>query len=190
MTDDQPFVDFYEILQVRPDCNPKMLETAYRYLAKIYHPDHIETADVEKFNKVITAYRILKNPEYRRQYDILYAAHRKDVKLPSEGEVAIDEQSAISDADAHGRILLFLYKRRRQHAQNAGVGRFYVQEMLNCSDDHFEFHIWYLKAKGFIEITEHGTLAITIEGVDHVISTSRTAMAEKLLIARSSDPEA
>jgi curved DNA-binding protein len=80
-----------------------------------------------------------------------------------------------------------LYKRRREDAQNAGVPPFYLQEMLNCSDEHFEFHKWYLKEKGFIAITEQGTLAITIQGVDHVISMSRTTRAEKLLIAHSSN---
>jgi len=45
-----------------------------------------------------------------------------------------------------------------------------------------------LKAKGLIEITEHGTLAITIEGVDHVIAMSQTVMREKLLIGRTIDP--
>ena len=34
-------------------------------------------------------------------------------------------------------------------------------------------------------LTEQGTLAITIQGVDHVISMSRTTKAEKLLIAQS-----
>jgi curved DNA-binding protein len=60
---------------------------------------------------------------------------------------------------------------------------------LNCSDDTFEFHKWYLKEKGFIVVTEHGTLAITIEGIDHVISISRSTRAEKLLIAKSSPEE-
>ena len=60
-----------------------------------------------------------------------------------------------------------------------------LQEILDCLEDNFEFHIWYLKSKGFIELTERGTLAITIEGVDHVISTSRTNFAERLLIAQS-----
>ena len=54
-----------------------------------------------------------------------------------------------------------------------------------CSDENFEFYIWYLKAKNFIEITEQGTLEITIQGVDHVISTSRATKAEKLLITQS-----
>ncbi|MEO6153006.1 MAG: hypothetical protein ABIT09_10835 [Croceibacterium sp.] len=64
-----------------------------------------------------------------------------------------------------------------------------MQEALNCSDEHFDFHVWYLKAKGFIETTEQGTLAITIQGVDHVISMSRTNKAEKLRIAQSGEPQ-
>ena len=76
-----------------------------------------------------------------------------------------------------------LYKRIREDVLNAGVVGFYLKEMLNCSHEHFEFHKWYLKEKGFIAVTEHGTLAITVQGVDHVISMSRTTKAEKLLIA-------
>ena len=66
---------------------------------------------------------------------------------------------------------------------------FYLQEMLKCSDEHFEFHKLYLREKCFIEATEHGTLAITIQGIDHVISMSRTTTAEKLLIAQCNNPQ-
>ena len=62
---------------------------------------------------------------------------------------------------------------------------YYLQRMLDCSDENFEFHAWYMKSKGYIEITQEGKLAITIDGVDHVISMSRTAEAEKLLIAQA-----
>jgi curved DNA-binding protein len=191
MTDNQPFVDYYSILQVNPKCDAKILETAYRYLAKMYHPDHAETADVTKFNEVIEAYRVLRNPDQRAEYDLLYAEHAREewFEFPWSEEVDTDDRSALNDADTHARILLFLYKRRRDHARDAGVVGFYVQEMLNCSDEHFDFHVWYLKAKGFIEMTEQGTLAITIEGVDHVISMSRTTAAEKLLLAQLSNPE-
>jgi curved DNA-binding protein len=181
------FVDCYEILQVRPTCSAKTLETAYRVLAKKYHPDHPETADIDRFNEVVSAYKVLRNPEKRARYDQEYVrlngAHWFD---DDEGDgVEIDEAPALDDADAHSKILMFLYKKRRENAQKAGVVAFYIQDMLNCSDEHFEFHKWYLKEKGFIELTEQGTLAITIEGVDHVISMSRTRRAEKLLIGSS-----
>jgi len=187
MTDDQPFIDYYNILQVNPDCDARALETAYRHLAKMHHPDHSVTADVTKLNDVIEAYRKLKSPDLRAEYDLQYAAET-GFEFASSNEAGGDERVAISDADAHAKILMYLYKRRREHAQDAGVGRYFVQEILNCSDENFDFHLWYLKAKGFIEATEQGTLAITIEGVDHVISKSRTTMKEKLRISQSSDP--
>ena len=31
-----------------------------------------------------------------------------------------------------------------------------------------EFHLWYLKEKGWMKRTENGTLEITVAGVDHV----------------------
>ncbi|WP_219893495.1 DnaJ domain-containing protein [Aquisediminimonas profunda] len=187
MDDSEHFVDFYKVLQVKPNCDTKVLEASYRRLAKMYHPDHIDTADAQRFNDVVEAYRALRTPAERDKYNILYSK-RTGFKFPSKDDLNLDEALAISDADAHARILLHLYKRRREHAQDAGVGRYFVQVMLNCSDEHFEFHIWYLKSKGFIEITEQGTLAITIEGVDHVISMSQTSVVEKLRITQSGDP--
>ena len=186
MTDAGPFIDYYELLQVSPNCDEKALENAYRHLAKKYHPDRSGPAHTTKFNQVIEAYRVLRSPGKRTEYNRLHAQKNGKAwtELPSSNE-ADDEKIALSDADAHDKILLLLYKRRREHAQNAGVGGFYIQEMLNCSDEQFEFHQWYLKEKGFIAVTEQGTLAITIQGVDHVISMSRTTSVEKLLIAQS-----
>ena len=185
IADGRPFVDYYKILQVSPNCGARGLETAYRLLAKTYHPDHGGTADVDKFNDVVEAYKTLRNPEQRAQYDFLYTAKTGFIFHQSNG--TDDEQAAYNDADAHSKVLVFLYKRRRENAQDAGVGRYFVQKMLNCSDENFEFHLWYLKAKGLIEITEQGMLAITIEGVDHVISISQAIMKEKLLLGRSLD---
>lgn len=191
MADGKPFVDYYTILQVDPNCDAKILESAYHYLAKMYHPDHNGSADITKFNEVIEAYKILRNPERRAEYDRVYAANNNQSWFASHlGNGAdVDEKTALNDADAHSRILLFLYKRRRENAQNAGIAGFYLQQIMHCSDEDFEFHLWYLKEKGFIVITEQGTLAITIQGIDHVISMSRTTRAKKLLIAQSSNPE-
>jgi curved DNA-binding protein len=188
MTAGKDFIDYYNILQVDPNCSAKALEGAYRHLAKMYHPDHRDTADVTRFNEVIEAYRAIRNLDERAKYDLIYASITGFKFLSNDDEYS-DAKSAVSDADVHAKILLSLYKRRREHAQDPGVGRYFVQEMLNCSDEHFEFHLWYLREKGFIETTEQGALVITIEGVDHVISMSRTTMREKLLIAQASDPQ-
>lgn len=191
MSDSEAFVDHYFVLGVHPKCDEKTLEAGYRHLAKMYHPDHRETSDVDKFKQVIEAYRVLRHPEQRAQYDILHAANASTYERRVDIEVGGDaeEQAALDDAAAHAKILVYLYNLRRKNAQNAGVAGFYLQEMLKCSDEHFEFHRWYLKAKGLIETNEQGALAITIDGIDHVISLSRTAKAEKRLITRADDTD-
>ena len=40
------------------------------------------------------------------------------------------------------------------------------ERLLGCLEKHMEFHIWYLKEKGWIERTDTGGFAITAEGVD------------------------
>jgi curved DNA-binding protein len=190
MDDGQVFIDYYDILEVSPDCGAKILETAYHFLSKKYHPDHTKSADTRKFNEVIAAYKVLRDSDQRAEYDHLYSQITGyTFKTTSSDEGESGEKSVLTDADDHAKILSLLYKRRRDDAQNAGIAAYYIQDMLNCSDEHFEFHKWYLKEKGFIALTEQGTLAITIQGVDHVISMSRTAKAEKLQITQRTEPK-
>ncbi|RVQ66023.1 molecular chaperone DnaJ [Croceicoccus ponticola] len=183
----QEFVDYYEVLKVNPDCDARILELAYHYFAKMFHPDNLATADSDRFGEVIEAYRALKDPEKRAAYDRIYARTngRQAYQFPGDTDLAVDEKTTVDDAETHDKILLALYKRRREHASDAGVIGWFLQEMLGCSEEHFAFHTWYLKSKGFIEVTEQGTIAVTVQGVDHVISTSRTSLSETLLIQQS-----
>jgi curved DNA-binding protein len=183
MSDAQEFIDYYEILQVRPNCDLKLIESAYRHFAKVYHPDHEQTADVERFSTVIDAYNTLKFPHKRAEYDLLYQRHKQ---APSAGpEPIVNSDVALSDAALQRNILMYLYKSRRENFHASGVGAYALQEHFHCSDDNFEFHIWYLKSKGYLEVTEHGTLAITVEGVDHVISLHQPRAPDKLLTDQS-----
>jgi len=188
MADGEIFIDYYNVLNVGPNCAPKTLEAAYRRLAKQHHPDQTDSSDSTKFTEVTTAYRILRDPQKRKEYDASYAQNVGRNFGPSQRDgVDLSENAALTDADEHAQILMALYKRRRENPQNPGIVGTILQDMLNCSYEHFEFHKWYLREKGFIAVTEQGTLAITIQGVDHVISMSRTTRAEKLLIAASTD---
>lgn len=183
MIDARPFVDYYAILRVHPECDARTLEIAYRNLAKTYHPDHPETADIDMFNAVVEAYSALKDHGKRLAYDAQYSSHTGFV-FAADDEILAEERTALSDADVHAEVLLCLYKRRRERAQEPGVGQYELQRMLGCTTAAFDFHAWYLKAKGLIETTDAGSLAITIAGVDHVISTSRTMAQEKLRITQ------
>lgn len=183
-TDNRPFIDFYKVLEVNPNCSSRSLEAAYHSLAKRHHPDHAEDADVGKLTEVINAYKLLKDEIRRAEYDVLYARMTGFV-FSAEPDLG-EERVAVGDAESHIKILHLLYQKRRENAQDAGVGHYTLQELLNCSDELFQFHVWYLREKGYILTTDKGTLAITIAGVDHVIATSRTVVKEKLMIGQSS----
>jgi len=185
----EPFVDFYEVLQVTPTCDAAMLEKAYRHFAQMYHPDHAETSDVDKFQEVTEAYSVLRDPSKRAEYDQEYKAKGLGTihSIPINEDIRIDEKDAVADAEIHEKILFFLYKRRREHPEEPGVLAYHVQGLTKCSDESFDFHTWYLKSKDYLEVTEQGMLAITIEGVDHVIAMSRAVEERKLLTQEHSE---
>src|SRR4029077_3048773 len=74
------------------------------------------------------------------------------------------------------------YVKRRQNASDPGIGDLEVERLLACPAEHPQFHIWYLREKGWISRTENGMLAITVEGVDRAHSERLcTTISEKLL---------
>jgi len=60
--------DYYKILGVSPNASPEEIRQAYYRLAHKYHPD--KGGDPEKFKEINEAYRVLSDPEKRRQYDM------------------------------------------------------------------------------------------------------------------------
>lgn len=68
------FQDYYEILGVKPDASDADIKSAYRKLARKYHPDVSKEAGAEeKFKSVNEAHEALKDPDKRREYDQLRA---------------------------------------------------------------------------------------------------------------------
>ena len=68
------FKDYYDILGVKPDATETEIKSAYRKLARKYHPDKNKEAGAEeKFKAINEANEVLRDAEKRRAYDQLKA---------------------------------------------------------------------------------------------------------------------
>ncbi|MDV7213053.1 curved DNA-binding protein [Azotobacter beijerinckii] len=66
------FKDYYAMLGVEPTADEKTIKTAYRRLARKYHPDMNKEAGAEnQFKEVAEAYEVLSSAEKRAEYDQL-----------------------------------------------------------------------------------------------------------------------
>ena len=62
--------DYYDVLGVSRDASDKEINSAYRKLAKKYHPDiNHEPGAEEKYKKINEAYEVLHDQQKRAQYD-------------------------------------------------------------------------------------------------------------------------
>jgi len=74
-----PATDYYQILGVPPGADSEEIQSAYRRLAKEYHPDlHADSAlAAERMSRVNVAKSVLLDRDTRATYDQLRAARRR-----------------------------------------------------------------------------------------------------------------
>ena len=173
------FTDYYEVLEISPNANSETIDRVFRYFAQRYHPDNPDTGNRLRFDEIAQAYSALRDPVKRAQYDIQHKDHR--VSNRELAEEASDHKGSERDVDTQRRLLSILYAKRRRNMDNPGIGNVELEQLLGCPREHLEFHLWYLKQKGWIGTLENGLLAITVEGVDRAHSEPHPKTTLRLL---------
>jgi DnaJ-class molecular chaperone len=63
-------MNYYDTLGVSGNASGSAIRTAYRRLARLYHPDIVGTGSAEKFREVQEAYDTLREQSRRQAYDM------------------------------------------------------------------------------------------------------------------------
>ncbi|MFB9263796.1 DnaJ domain-containing protein [Bradyrhizobium erythrophlei] len=173
------FIDYYEILEISPNANRDTVERMFRYFAQRYHPDNKQTGDRDRFDVIMEAHQTLGDPASRAQYDV---EHRNQASARSKlVEEFRDGKGIALGVEMQNKLLSLLYLKCRQNVREPGIGDAELERLLGCPAEHLEFHLWYLKGKGWIRKTEDGTFAITVEGVDRANAKQYRDTANGLL---------
>jgi hypothetical protein len=91
-------------------------------------------------------------------------AHDCDFAGWAAKNIEVDE----NDQQIRHAILSILYVDRRENPSDSGVGSWRLEKFLEWPEKILEFHIWYLKEKGWIQRVDTGGFAITASGVEIV----------------------
>ncbi len=164
MPDNETFVDYYELLRVSPNAEVESIQRVHRALAARYHPDNKETGDIERFLLVNEAFKVLSDPDKRKEYDSQRRT-KKDDPLPV---FLTKEFTEGVDGEINRRIgmLCLLYTQRRSNPVIPALSVLEIEQMMAIPREHLLFTIWYLKAKRFIQQDDRSSLLITAEGID------------------------
>ncbi len=122
------FKDYYSVLGVEPNAGEAEIKSAYRRLARKYHPDVSKEAGAEeKFKAVNEAYEALRDPARRKAYDQLRAGgYRPGDEVPPAGfgggPAGFDFEDVFAGGGAGGGFSDFFESLFRRHGNGGGAG--------------------------------------------------------------------
>ena len=109
------FKDYYSILGIDPEADAKAVKTAYRRLARKYHPDVSTEHEAEKhFKEVAEAYEVLSDATRRAEYDQLRkAGGGRSFEPPPGWQSAAGGSSQFNDAGEFSDFFESIFGRGR-----------------------------------------------------------------------------
>jgi curved DNA-binding protein CbpA len=97
-------MNFYAVLGISKDANDETIRSAYRILARRYHPDRGAGSSAEKFRQVNEAYQTLIDPGTRQSYDLSLQRAQPQAPIRIEPMVARSGLFPQEDAGVFGRF--------------------------------------------------------------------------------------
>lgn len=162
----QPEVNYYELFQISPHAEIETIERVYRLWAARFHPDNPKTGDVERFHLITEAYRTLRDPERRHEYDLLLESSTTSplpIFLEKEFTEGIDTETNIRLG-----ILCLLYSKRRTNTDSNSLSVLDLEQIMALPREGLLFALWYLGAKQFVVQDDSSSYIITAAGVDYL----------------------
>lgn len=164
MTEETVFVDYYEMLRVSPGAEIESIQRVHRALAARYHPDNLETGDLERFLLVNEAFKVLSDPEQRKEFDSSYKSKKENplpVFLTKEFTEGVD-----GEINRRMGLLCLLYTQRRTNSLQPALSVLEIEQLMFVPREHLIFTVWYLKAKRYLVQDDRSSLMITSDGID------------------------
>lgn len=120
-------VNWYSILGLSTTCSEEEIKQAYHRIALKHHPDKGK-GDVETFKLAVEAYRVLSDPEQRRQLDANLKA-----KTPRHSEPPRKSDASVPEYD---EVMKEWFKRRAQSRRGFGSQSASAQKTTSADRKH------------------------------------------------------
>ena len=159
--------DYYELLEISPQATQDTIHRVYRYMAARYHPDNLETGNLEKFTQLTLAYKVLSEPNRRSEYDAQRATRQPAIRNPMSSTIDFMDQGE-GDLNRRLAVLAILYYRRRIYPNSPEVSLAEIEQRMGFPRDYLDFTTWYLAKKRYITRADNSDFTLTVEGVDFI----------------------
>lgn len=118
------FTDYYHVLGVPPDAKPEAIKTAYRKLARRYHPDVCkEPGTVKRFTDIGEAHDVLEDPVRRTAYDKVRAGGWTDGQEMHAPPPMADDQGSQDDPGDFSEFFTSMFGRHAAGGRSYGSSR-------------------------------------------------------------------